>query len=136
MVEHPAAAATVLALVPDLLFASRIEQALAPLGYTVERVGDAAALLERARAVRPVLVLVDLAARGTDPLAAIAALKDHREVAAVPVIAFGPHREAERLAAARAAGADRAIANARLVADLPALVCQLGGGAAAGPRGV
>jgi CheY-like chemotaxis protein len=128
--------ALVLALAPDLLLASRIEQALAPLGYAVECVADAATLLARARAARPALVLVDLAARGTDPLGAIAALKGDDELATVPVVAFGPHREAERLAAARAAGADRAVSNGRLVADLPGLVGQVGGGAAAGPRGV
>lgn len=114
----------VLGLVPDLLFASQIEQALERLGYRVELVADAAALVQRAAAARPAVVLVDLAARGIDAPAAIRALKTDPATAAVPVVAFGPHRDTAARAAAVAAGADAVVANARLAFDLPRLVAR------------
>jgi CheY-like chemotaxis protein len=121
----------VLALVPDLLFASRIEQALRRLGYRAEFAPDGAALLAQLRASPPALVLVDLAARGVEPVAAIRALKQDPVGREVPVVAFGPHRDTAARMAAQQAGADAVVANAELALDLPGLVARYARGARA-----
>ena len=118
------AAPLVLALVPDLMFASRIDGTLRQLGYRVTVVKDAAALHKAARGEGSALVLVDLAARGVDVAAAIAALKADAATRALPVVAFGPHLDEPAREAAAAAGADAVVANSKLALDLPRLVAR------------
>jgi CheY-like chemotaxis protein len=114
----------VLGLVPDLMFGTQIERVLEHLGYTPSLVGDAATLLARARETPPALVLVDLAARGSDVPAAIRALKVDPATQTIPIVAFGPHLDAAALEGARAAGADAVVANSKLAFDLPGLVAR------------
>ncbi len=116
--------ACVLALVPDLMFASRIEGALGYLGYRPLIVKDRAALLAAAHVQVPVLVLVDLAAPGVDVPETIAALKASPVTRAIPLVAFGPHLDAAARAAAAAAGADAVVANSKLALDLPGLLAR------------
>ena len=118
------AARLVLALVPDLMFATQIEQVLERLGYAAAFAPDATALLARARADQPTLVLLDLAARGTDVPAAVRSLKADPTTRALPVIAFGPHLDEPVRAAARAAGANAVVANSKLAFDLPGLLAR------------
>lgn len=105
----------IVALVADLMFASRIRGA-APAAKTVQR-GDA---LEAAIGPATRLILVDLHAPGA--LEAIQALRDAGSAATI--VAFGSHVETDALQAARAAGADRVMARSAFVRDLPALVRQ------------
>jgi CheY-like chemotaxis protein len=114
----------VLGLVPDLMFSTQIAQALQALGYRVEFARDPDALVARAREANPPLILVDLAARGVDSAAAIAALKADPATRSVPVVAFGPHLDEAARAAARGAGADAVVANSKLAFDLPGLVAR------------
>jgi len=118
------AEAIVLALVPDLMFATRIESALGYLGYRPLIVKDAAGLLAAAHIQAPALVLVDLAAVGVDVPAAITALKASPVTRAIPLVAFGPHLDEAARAAARAAGADAVVANSKLALDLPGLLAR------------
>ena len=110
------------ALVTDLMLASRITQALAASTYSVQVVSDAASLQQQAEGAA--LVLVDLAARNVDVLAAIRELKRPVASDSVPVVAFGPHLDQAAHQAARDAGADAAVANSRLALDLPRLIEQ------------
>jgi CheY-like chemotaxis protein len=114
----------VLALVPDLMFGTQIEQVLKRLGYAAAFAKDADGLLTQARAERPDLVLLDLAARGVDVPAVIRSLKADATARAVPVVAFGPHLDGAARAAAQAAGADAVVANSKLAFDLPGLVAR------------
>jgi CheY-like chemotaxis protein len=118
--------AIVLALVPDLMFATRIESALGYLGYRPMVVKDAPSLLTAAHVQAPalVLVLVDLAAAGVDVPAAITALKASPVTRAIPLVAFGPHLDEAARAAAQAAGADAVVANSKLALDLPGLLAR------------
>lgn len=114
----------VLGLVPDLMFASQIEDVVMRLGYTPLFAPDGAALLARVHDTAPSLILLDLAARGTDVAAVIRALKADAATAGVPAVAFGPHLDAAARAAAEAAGADAVVANSKLAFDLPGLLAQ------------
>lgn len=114
--ESAAAARTVLVVVTDLFFGTRIAETARGLGVGVRacRPADAVAA---ARDAAPALAIVDLTAAG-DPAAAIAALLADPVTAAVPIVAFYPHVETARRDAALAAGAThvmpRSAFNARL----------------------
>jgi CheY-like chemotaxis protein len=113
---------SILALVADLLFASRIRGVATMLGLPVATVGTPAALLNSARKERPALILIDLDARVGDAPALIRELKADPELCAIRVIAFGSHLEREVLLEARAAGADRVMARSAFVRELKDLL--------------
>jgi CheY-like chemotaxis protein len=116
----------VLAVVHDLFFAIRIRDTLRPRGYQVE-VAKSADALRQALAVPaglPALIIVDLAFAASDPPGLIAGLKADPATAALPILAFGSHLDHAARDAARAAGADRVVANSKLAADLPDLVSR------------
>lgn len=112
----------VIAVVPDLLFASRIRSAASSAGVSALIIPRAADLASAVRSKGPGLVLVDLDARTGDPIAAIAELKADPETARVRIVAFGSHVDSESLQAARAAGADRVLARSAFVRQLPDLL--------------
>lgn len=112
----------VVALVADLLFASRIRGAAAAVGVRVQTVGTPAALRKAVADARPRLVLVDLDARVGDAPAAIAEVKGEAGEGAVRIVAFGSHLERDALLAARSAGADRVMARSAFVRELPAIL--------------
>jgi CheY-like chemotaxis protein len=122
MSESSTGGIAALALVADLIFASRIRGAAAAAGVEVAVVQSAAAFLERARALRPRLILIDLDARTGDAAALIRELKADPALHAIPIVAFGAHVAGIALLAARAAGAERVVARSAFVRDLPALL--------------
>jgi DNA-binding NarL/FixJ family response regulator len=101
--------------VPDLFFAPRIADALKHLNFESREVAptDEVAGAD--------LLIVQLDGPRERWLALIAAAR----AAAVPVLAFGRHTDAETLRAARQAGADKVVPNSQLVAELPELVAAL-----------
>lgn len=111
-----------MALVADLLFASRIRGAAAAVGVPVITVGTAAALKRLIEEQRPRLVVVDLDARLGDAAALIAELKATPGLEPLRLVAFGSHLESEALLAARAAGADRVMARSAFVRELPSIL--------------
>ena len=91
---------TLIALVDDLLFQSKIRQTVGPLGVEVHFVKTPAEA--DARWSDSAVAVVDLHLAGTEPLAAIRAVRANHPAA--PIIAYGSHVEAGLLAQARAAG--------------------------------
>jgi CheY-like chemotaxis protein len=110
------------ALVADLLFASRIRGVAALVGVPVATVSTPAALLNNVRTQRPRLILIDLDARVGDAAALIAELKADPELRTLLVVAFGSHLDREALQAARSAGADRVLARSAFVRELQPLL--------------
>ncbi len=103
---------TVLAAVPDLFFASRLQDLARRSGVSLLTVGDARGFADALAQAQPTLVLVDLSARGLDPSKIIREAK----MANVPeIIAFGPHKDLTARAIALAAGATQWVTNQRLV---------------------
>ncbi len=108
--------ARIVALVPDLMFGTRIEDVAKHLGYPVEFVKseeDVAAVIAR---VSPSLVVVALDAPRS--MEAIEAGKR----AGASVLAFGSHKNVELMRAAKAAGCDQVVARSQMAADLPNLL--------------
>ena len=105
----------VLAYVEDLFFRSKLETAARVLRVP----------LEVASGSPPAggpwdTVLVDLALNRTDPMALAGELR--RACPQARLIAYGAHVDRARLERARAAGYDRVLSHAELVARLPELL--------------
>lgn len=111
-----------LALVADLIFASRIRGVAAAVGARVRIARSAVELLDAARAAAPRLILLDLDARGADVPALVQSLKADPALATIPLVVFGAHVEGEALRAARMAGADRVLARSAFVRELPTIL--------------
>ncbi len=98
----------------DLMFGVQLQNMARKTGYNFTNARPGAPLSDAD------VLVVDIAARG-DWEAAI------REVSArgLPVIAFGPHMDAEGRKRARTAGATRVLANSNLARDLPRILMEL-----------
>ena len=111
---------SVLAVVPDLFFATKIaavakaagvELALVPLAQAASRCAE----------LPPALVLLDLHAPG-EPAALVRALKADPALRAIPVVGFYSHVDGELRREALAAGADEVLPRSAFVTRLPALL--------------
>lgn len=94
-------------LIDDLFFRAKVEATARALDVAVDAATSAADLSARVAGDPDAVVLVDLN-HPADPIAAIRSLKDGAP--SPRVVAFGSHVDAERLKAARDAGADRVLA--------------------------
>lgn len=117
----------VLAVVPDLFFAAKIEAVARAAGADLAFAAPGAAV-ERCAAAPPDLLLLDLHA-GPDVPALVRALKAHPATRSVPLLGFFSHVDVAVRDAALAAGIDRALPRSAFVARLPELLA--GPGAAA-----
>jgi DNA-binding NarL/FixJ family response regulator len=108
---------SILAVVPDLYFATRIAATAKAAGVELELV-TAQRVVARLAEQGASLVIVELSSR--DSLALIAELKRVRP--AVPVVGFGAHVEEELLRGAKTAGADAVLPRSQLVGRLSALL--------------
>jgi hypothetical protein len=107
----------VLVAVPDLLFGVQVANAVRAAGgapQLIRGIDEAFAALA-SDVPAPDLVIVDLAAR-IDPIEVISAAS----MTGTPVFAFGPHLDTAAILDARAAGAEKVVANSGLARALPA----------------
>jgi DNA-binding NtrC family response regulator len=107
--------ARVVVLADDLIWQTRLVDAVRSAGATPERVRSVADL-ERALPSSEALI-VDLTARGFEPLAAIARAKELAP--GVRVLAVGQHNDVDLRKRAFAAGAERVLAYRKLFEDGP-----------------
>jgi chemosensory pili system protein ChpA (sensor histidine kinase/response regulator) len=113
---------TVLAVVEDLLFRSKISTTAKGTGARLLVATSPAAALERARAERPDLILLDLDAVRTGPLDVLRQLQADPALATVPTVGFVSHVHADLIQEARAAGIGRVLARSAFVAELEGLL--------------
>src|SRR5262245_6665182 len=81
----------VLALLDNLFFAAKINQATEMAGFEVVYVKNADQGMEKAQATSPSLIIVDLNANTGDPLILIKGLKSDDQLKNIPVIGFVSH---------------------------------------------
>jgi DNA-binding NarL/FixJ family response regulator len=123
--------ARVLALVPDLLFGSRVQGDLTAAGHEVELIGDAPRL--RARLAEPdsppgdVLVF-DLTDPQLDGAAILQALAADKLTAGRRTLAFFSHVDTAVGERARAAGFDLVVPRSRMAREGALLVTRLADG--------
>jgi CheY-like chemotaxis protein len=112
---------TVIALVDEMLFLSRILEAARGAGVELRAVRAADELLAAARA-GAALVIVDADSGRIPWQAALAALRAEPLLSAIPVVAFYSHVHDDRAALARSAGATRVLARGAFVRELKHLL--------------
>lgn len=105
MVEQPA----LITIVPNLMFATRIEDAARSAGAVVLSPIDQAAFLAALRDGAR-LVIIDASADNVPWLAWVSAAKDDPAAEAVPILAFGSHQDIDLRNRALGAGVDRYLA--------------------------
>ena len=111
---------SVLAVITDLLFESRVREQTQALGYAFASVETTDAVRD-ALAAMPSLVVLDLHVTGVEWPEVVSMAKE----AGVPVLAFGRHTAVDLLRAARDAGCDRVVPRSTLVEEMPQLIQQL-----------
>jgi hypothetical protein len=104
--------ARIVAVAPDLMFASRIEATLAAAGHDVDLAGSVA----EARDLEGTdLVVADLDREPADAVVGMG----------VPVLGFYSHTDVETRRRAEAAGVDVVVPRSRMAREMPALVERL-----------
>jgi CheY-like chemotaxis protein len=120
--------ARVLALVPDLLFGSRVQGALGAAGHDVELIGDEGRLRERlgdgALPTAGVLV-VDMTVEDLDGAGIVEALLREGELREVRTLAFYSHVDAPARERAERAGFDLVVPRSRMAREGAELVTRL-----------
>ena len=111
----------VIAVVSDLLFRAKIEQAAASGGTEVRVAPDASSALRAVEEAPGSRVLIDLNV-SVDPIALIRALRQADPTATL--IGYGSHVEAALHARAREAGCASVLARSAFVQRLPALLAD------------
>jgi CheY-like chemotaxis protein len=122
--------AHVLALVPDLLFGSRLQGALAAAGDELELLGDEprlrARLSDPARA-RPDLLIVDLTDAELDGAGVVASLLRDGALAEIGTLGFYSHVDAPARERAERAGFDLVVPRSRMAREGAELVARMTG---------
>ena len=120
--------ARVLALVPDLLFGSRLQAALLAAGNQLELIADETRL--RARLADPSapavdVLLVDLTDAQLDGAGILESLSDAGALRGARSLAFYSHVDAPVRERAERAGFDLVVARSRMAREAPELVARL-----------
>jgi PleD family two-component response regulator len=108
----------VLAVVDDLMFASKIRTTAQLVGVDVSFARSSDAALGVMRTNAPALVIFDLNNNRSDPLGTVAAMKRDASLASIPIVGFVSHVQADLIEAARAAGVDDVLARSAFTARL------------------
>lgn len=109
---------TVIAVVDDLFFASKIRGTGEQLGVTVRFARTLDALAEAARRDRPSLIICDLHSQKIDPNEMAKRLKSDEQLNSIPLLGFFSHVQVELKQQAEQAGFDRVIPRSAFHAQL------------------
>ncbi|MGH7273612.1 MAG: HAD-IA family hydrolase [Nitrospiria bacterium] len=110
----------VLAYCPDLLFTTKITDTARHLGVKVEVASNLSKLEERATAINPALILIDLGSNGVDYPNSIRRLRS--ALPDTPLIAYGSHVDKKLREQASTAGCNEVFVRSEFVKVLPDLL--------------
>lgn len=112
----------ILAVVDDLFFVVKINDAARRAGMVAEFLKSEDAVVEKAMAERPSMVIVDLNCGSVAPVQLIEALRSKPELKNVSVVAFVSHIQGELKMQAQNAGADMVLARSAFSLNLPQIL--------------
>jgi DNA-binding NarL/FixJ family response regulator len=124
--------ARVVALVPDLLFGSRVQGALSAAGHEVQLVGDRGQLearLSDAAGARAAVLVIDLADGELDGVGVVESLKASGALGSTRTLGFYSHVDARTRERAERADFDLVVPRSRMAREGAALVVRLAEGA-------
>ncbi len=108
----------ILVVADDLLFRSKISSAAKALGVVVRAATTPDAALERARADRPTLVLIDLDGQRPAPFEVLQRFADDPALRDLETVGFVSHVHADLVRRARELGIGQVMARSAFVAGL------------------
>jgi hypothetical protein len=120
--------ARALALVPDLMFGSRLQSALGGAGHSVELVASERLLRARLQdrsAGAPEVLIVDLTDAELDGAGIVAGLLAEGELSATRTLGFYSHVDAPARERAERAGIELVVPRSRMAREAPALLERL-----------
>jgi DNA-binding NarL/FixJ family response regulator len=120
--------ARVLALIPDLLFGSRVQSSLSAAGQDVELIGDAQRLRARlndAAAPAAAVLVVDLTNEDLDGATLVESLAGMGELERIRTLGFYAHVDAHVRQRAEQAGFDQVVPRSRMAREADQLVARL-----------
>jgi DNA-binding NarL/FixJ family response regulator len=121
----------ILAVVDDLLFLSKIQEAAKHLGVAVKSARPTD-LPDLAIQDVPSAIIIDLNHRSGKVLEVLRTLKSDLKTKGIAVIGFVSHVQSDLIAAARDAGCDLVLARSAFVSQLPSLLQRFSGTGTAG----
>ncbi len=110
--------AQVFAAIDDIFFLAKVQETAKQTGVELKTSRVAALPFDSLKENRPALIIIDLEATSADPSGLISQLKNDDDLKEVPILAYGRHTNAEKLQAAREAGADRIMPRSEFAANL------------------
>lgn len=113
---------TVLAVVDDLMFRTRISGAAKAAGVRLIVATSRDAAIERVRNEHPDLVILDLDSGRTQPMEVLDTLRADAGLGAVPTLGFVSHVHADLIHQARERGIGRVLARSAFVVELESLL--------------
>jgi CheY-like chemotaxis protein len=113
---------TVIAVVDDLFFASKIRGTAEQLGVTVSCPRRADALVEAALRDQPALIICDLHATRIDPIELAKLLKADERLSSIPLLGFCSHVQTELQQQAEQAGFDQILPRSAFTKNLPKIL--------------
>jgi DNA-binding response OmpR family regulator len=117
--------ARVVALVPDLLFGSKVQAMLAAAGHDIELIADEA--LARAKAPDADVFIVDLTTDDVDGPRLVESMRMGGEVATTKTLGFYSHVDEDTRTRARQAEFDVVVPRSRMAREGAELVARLAG---------
>jgi PleD family two-component response regulator len=116
----------ILVAVDDLLFSSKIRTTAKQANVELTFARTPTEILERARELRPALLILDLNSAKADPIATVAAMKQDAELASIPTLGFVSHVQTNVIEAARAVGVDEVMARSAFAGHLAEILIAAG----------
>ncbi len=94
----------ILVAVSDVFFYTKIRDALLPRGYRLERTRAQQEVMEKATALRPAAIILNMNDETLDAFRALEQIKGDDRLRDIPVLAFANHEEVETWKRAKALG--------------------------------
>lgn len=116
----------ILVAVDDLFFLAKIQETARQLKVTIERAKSDRELLEKAAAIPPSLIILDLNSTTLKPLATIAKIRHNAQLKKTPMIGFLSHLQADLKLKAQEAGCDLVMPRSAFSVNLPSLLRRHG----------
>lgn len=100
---------TVLVAVSDVFFYTKIRDALLPRGYRLERTRTQQEVTEKAVALHPAAIVLNMNDESLDAIRTLEQIKGNDHLKAIPVLAFANHEEVETWKRAKELGVTKIV---------------------------
>lgn len=116
---------TILVVVTDIFFYTKIRDALLPKGYTLERARAQTDVAEKASALKPSAVILNMNDETVNAFQALETLKTYPQTKTIPILAFANHEEVDIWNRAKSMGVTKIVSRNEFSARTKDLVDEL-----------